>query len=80
MTTVGKKKGRFFLYNHLYYYQNITAYIIIRILGGHTMTEFEQNVQCKRNDAIDAGVGFIVSFGFFAILFIIATIIQFIGS
>lgn len=72
-------KGRFFLYNHLYYYQNIFAYMI-RILGGHTMTEFEQNVQCKRNDAIDAGVGFIVSFGFFATLFIIGTVIQFIGS
>jgi hypothetical protein len=44
------------------------------------MNEFEQNVQCKRNDAIDSGVGFIVSFGFFATLFIIATVIQFIGS
>ncbi|WP_071395831.1 YqzM family protein [Bacillus tuaregi] len=44
------------------------------------MNEFEQNVQSKRNDAIDSGVGFIVSFGFFATLFIIATVIQFIGS
>ncbi|CAI8742614.1 YqzM family protein [Bacillus pseudomycoides] len=44
------------------------------------MNEFEQNVQSKRNDAIDSGVGFIVSFGFFATLFIIATIIKFIGS
>ncbi|HEY4550353.1 MAG TPA: YqzM family protein [Bacillus sp. (in: firmicutes)] len=44
------------------------------------MNEFEQDVQCKRNDAIDSGVGFIVSFGFFATLFIIATVIQFIGS
>ena len=44
------------------------------------MNEFEQDVQCKRNDAIDGGVGFIVSFGFFATLFIIATLIQFIGS
>ncbi|MCR9019807.1 YqzM family protein, partial [Bacillus paranthracis] len=41
---------------------------------------FEQNVQSKRNDAIDSGVGFIVSFGFFATLFIIATVIKFIGS
>ncbi|MBJ8028201.1 YqzM family protein [Bacillus cereus group sp. N21] len=44
------------------------------------MNEFEQNVQSKRNDAIDSGVGFIVSFGFFATIFIIATIIKFIGS
>ena len=28
------------------------------------MNNFEQNVQSKRNDAIDSGVGFIVSFGF----------------
>lgn len=44
------------------------------------MNEFEQNVQSKRNDAVDSGVGFIVSFGFFATLFIIATVIQVIGS
>ena len=44
------------------------------------MNAFEQNVQSKRNDAIDSGVGFIVSFGFFATLFIIATVIKFIGS
>ncbi|WP_394233025.1 YqzM family protein [Niallia oryzisoli] len=44
------------------------------------MNEFEQNVQSKRNDAIDSGVGFIVSFGFFATLFIIATVVKFIGS
>ncbi|MGX5633699.1 YqzM family protein [Bacillus thuringiensis] len=44
------------------------------------MNDFEQNVQSKRNDAIDSGIGFIVSFGFFATLFIIATVIKFIGS
>ena len=44
------------------------------------MNDFEQNVQSKRNDAIDSGVGFIGSFGFFATLFIIATVIKFIGS
>ena len=44
------------------------------------MNDFEQTVQSKRNDAIDSGVGFIVSFGFFATLFIIATVIKFIGS
>ncbi len=44
------------------------------------VNEFEQNVQSKRNDAVDSGVGFFVSFGFFATLFIIATIIKLIGS
>ncbi|WP_141431457.1 YqzM family protein [Bacillus sp. 03113] len=44
------------------------------------MNEFEKNVQCKRNDVVDSGVGFIVSFGFFATLFILATLIHYIGS
>lgn len=44
------------------------------------MNEFEKNVQSKRNDAIDSGVGFVVSFGFFATMFIIATVISVIGS
>ncbi|PLR85878.1 YqzM family protein [Bacillus canaveralius] len=44
------------------------------------MNEFETNVQSKRNDAIDSGVGFVVSFGFFATIFIIATVIKLIGS
>lgn len=44
------------------------------------MNPFEKDVQSKRNDALDAGVGFIVSFGFFATLFIIATIVKFIGA
>jgi YqzM-like protein len=44
------------------------------------VNEFEQNVQDKRNDAIDSGVGFIVSFGFFATMFLIATVIKLIGS
>lgn len=44
------------------------------------MNEFEKDVQCKRNDAIDAGVGFIVSFGFFATLFIIATVVKIVGA
>ncbi|MFD0048275.1 YqzM family protein [Actinomycetes bacterium NPDC127524] len=44
------------------------------------MNEFEKNVQSKRNDAVDAGVGFGVSFAFFAVLFIIATVIHTIGS
>ncbi|MFP5113672.1 YqzM family protein [Bacillaceae bacterium C204] len=44
------------------------------------MNEFEKDVQSKRNDAIDSGVGFGVSFGFFAIMFIVATVIKIIGS
>lgn len=40
------------------------------------MNPFEKDVQCKRNNAIDAGVGFAVSFGFFALVFIVATIID----
>jgi hypothetical protein len=44
------------------------------------MNDFEKNVQCNRNDAIDSGVGFIVSFGFFATLFIIATVIQVVAA
>ncbi|RFU71663.1 YqzM family protein [Peribacillus saganii] len=44
------------------------------------MNDFEKSVQYKGNDAIDSAVGFIVSFGFFATMFIIATVIQFVGS
>jgi hypothetical protein len=44
------------------------------------MNEFEKHVQTKRNDAVDSGVGFIVSFGFFATLFIIATVAKLLGS
>ncbi|WP_019242662.1 MULTISPECIES: YqzM family protein [Bacillus] len=44
------------------------------------MNTFEKDVQCKRNDATDAAVGFIVSFGFFATMFIIGTVIHYIGS
>ncbi|MDG4655472.1 YqzM family protein [Ectobacillus antri] len=44
------------------------------------MNEFEKNVQSTRNDAVDSGVGFIVSFGFFTTLFVIATVIHFIAS
>ncbi|MGL4821281.1 MAG: YqzM family protein [Bacilli bacterium] len=44
------------------------------------MNQFEQNVQCKRNDAIDAGVAFGVSFGFFATIFLIATLVKFFAS
>ncbi|CAM3113889.1 YqzM family protein [Filibacter tadaridae] len=40
------------------------------------MNEFEHDVQSKRNDLIDSGIGFIVAFGAFSAIFIIATIID----
>ncbi|WP_026693936.1 YqzM family protein [Peribacillus kribbensis] len=43
------------------------------------MNEFEKNISNKRNDAVDSGVGFGVSFAFFAIMFIIATIFKSVG-
>lgn len=42
------------------------------------MNEFEKNVQTKRNDVFDAGAGMLVSFVFFATIFTIATVIDFI--
>ncbi len=44
------------------------------------MNHFEKEVQSKRNDAIDSGVGFIASFGFFALLFVIATLVDVFGT
>ncbi|MGN1400335.1 MAG: YqzM family protein [Bacillus sp. (in: firmicutes)] len=44
------------------------------------MNTFEKEVQTKRNDVSDSAVGFIVSFGFFSTMFIIGTVIHFIGS
>ncbi|WP_078552758.1 YqzM family protein [Alkalihalobacterium alkalicellulosilyticum] len=44
------------------------------------MSDFEKKVQCKRNDAIDSAVGFIVPFGFFALIFIIATLVDVFGN
>ncbi|MEK3890663.1 YqzM family protein [Bacillus sp. FSL K6-3431] len=44
------------------------------------MNEFEQNVQSKRNDAIDSGIGFAVSFVFFTAIFVIGTVIQLLGK
>lgn len=40
---------------------------------------FENDVQCKRNDAIDSAIGFIVSFGFFFTIFFIGVIIKFLS-
>lgn len=44
------------------------------------MNEFEHNVQSKRNDAIDSGIGFVASFGFFTVMFFIAVVIQYVAS
>ncbi|WP_088102538.1 YqzM family protein [Halalkalibacter urbisdiaboli] len=44
------------------------------------MNHYEKDVQCKRNDAIDSGVAFVVSFGFFAFIFIIASLVDVFGS
>lgn len=41
------------------------------------MNEFEKDVQTKRNDVIDSGMGFVVSFVFFAAIFIIAQIVEY---
>lgn len=43
------------------------------------MNKFEANITNKRHDVADSGVGFLVSFGFFATMFIIATVVQIIG-
>jgi len=65
-----KMSGGFFLLYSLYYC----------VIGGILMNEFEKSVQSKRNDAVDSGVGFIVSFGFFATIFAMATVIQYLGT
>jgi hypothetical protein len=52
----------------------------VEIIGGGIMNQFEKNVQSKRNDAVDSGVGFGVSFLFFFIMFVIATVIKMMGS
>ncbi|WP_070120729.1 YqzM family protein [Bacillus marinisedimentorum] len=44
------------------------------------MNKFEETVQSQRNDLIDSGVGFIVTFGFFATIFIIATVVKYFGA
>ncbi|GLC88538.1 YqzM family protein [Lysinibacillus piscis] len=45
------------------------------------MNPFEgKNIQCKRNDAIDSAIGFVVPFGVFTLMFIIATIVDFVAK
>nr|WP_233711090.1 YqzM family protein [Lederbergia citrisecunda] len=55
------------------------VYTIVE-LGGVVVNKFEQNVQSKRNDAVDSGVGFGVSFVFFTAIFVIGTVIELIGK
>ena len=43
------------------------------------MNEFEHDVQSKRNDLIDSGIGFIVSFVAFSAVFVVATIVEFVA-
>lgn len=40
------------------------------------MNPFEKDVQCERNDALDSGVGAGVSFVFFALIYIIAIVVE----
>jgi hypothetical protein len=40
---------------------------------------FENDIQSKRNDALDSAVGFGASFGFFAVLLIIGVAIKFLS-
>jgi hypothetical protein len=44
------------------------------------MNQFEVDVQSKTDDVADSAIGFIVSFGFFATIFIIAVVIKAFGS
>lgn len=48
-------------------------------IGGVKMNEFEKDVQTKRNDVVDSGVGFIAAFGFFTLIFVIGTVVKLIG-
>ncbi|MCK6257776.1 YqzM family protein [Fictibacillus sp. WQ 8-8] len=44
------------------------------------MNHFEKDVQSKRNDLIDSGMGFVWSFGFFTLIFAIGVIIKLIAT
>lgn len=44
------------------------------------MNIFERDVQSKRNDAVDSGVGLFISIGFYTTMFVIGVIMQFVGS
>ncbi|QKS70840.1 YqzM family protein [Paenalkalicoccus suaedae] len=40
------------------------------------MNEFEKDVQYNKNDAIDSGIGFVVSFVFFFLIFAVGQAID----
>lgn len=44
------------------------------------MNHFEKDVQSKRNDLIDSGMGFVWSFGFFTLIFALGVIIKLIAT
>ncbi len=48
-------------------------------MGGILVNVFEKDVQSKRNDAIDSGMGFAFSFVFFVLIFTIGTVIKLVG-
>jgi len=48
-------------------------------MGGILVNVFEKDVQSKRNDAIDSGMGFGFSFVFFVLIFAIGTVIKLVG-
>ena len=59
-------------------FSGILVYNIVEI-GGVVVNEFEQDVNCKRNDVIDSGMGFVVSFVFFTVVFVVGTVIELLG-
>ena len=58
----------------------LIAYTNNGYIGGVAMNEFEHDVQSKRNDFTDSVVGMVVAFVFFATIWIIPTIIDFVAS
>ena len=44
------------------------------------MNEFEKNPQSKNNDVIDGGIGFVLSFLFFFVIFGIGVVFNVIGG
>lgn len=45
------------------------------------MNPFEgKNIQCRRNQATDSAVGFVVPFAVFTVMFTIAVVVDFVAS
>jgi hypothetical protein len=75
-TLVNSGKGRVDFFRAFIYTKVETGGVVVR----ESEFEFEQNVQSKRNDAVDSAVGFIVSFVFFTAIFVIGTVIEVLGK